>query len=246
MRLCTPGRRLGGIKVDRASQLPAPGRKVNGYSHKMFCCCLSLRPFPWSRRTAVLTLTLRCIFMAQIASKDNNRFVLSRDSVIAPDRHRHSGRRVDSSPVFVAKISSPARDPDNGRTRAQCHGTRVSFRAGPAGSLKEQRRIRGCLSLSRAPRSGPPLPDSRIAMVTESVGLSWVPDIGPLVAVPGRFKADRFGTARACRRLGWPGSHCGCARLGVSHGVRGVWNIVSQAALPVRYSGRGTSLFTHC
>ena len=29
-----------------SSQLPAPGREVNGYSHRKFCCCLPLRPFP--------------------------------------------------------------------------------------------------------------------------------------------------------------------------------------------------------
>ena len=39
--------------VGGSSQLPARGREVNGHSHRKFCCCLSLLPFPWSRRTIV-------------------------------------------------------------------------------------------------------------------------------------------------------------------------------------------------
>ena len=40
-------------------RMPSLGEvRGNGYSHGMSCCCLSLRPFPWSWRTANLHLAL--------------------------------------------------------------------------------------------------------------------------------------------------------------------------------------------
>ena len=53
-------------------------REVNGHSHRMFCCCLSLQPFPWSRRTAVLHLAVsRYIYGSNHSgtSRDNKRFL---------------------------------------------------------------------------------------------------------------------------------------------------------------------------
>ena len=61
---------------------PGPGRKVNGHLHRMFCCCLSLRrggrcPISSSRgRGGQQFYTLRgTIFMAQVTSREDKRFV---------------------------------------------------------------------------------------------------------------------------------------------------------------------------
>ena len=46
------------LVVGLPSQFPTPGREVNGYSHRKFCCCPPLRPFPpvATRRTTPIHL----------------------------------------------------------------------------------------------------------------------------------------------------------------------------------------------
>ena len=73
--------------VPGASQLPAPGREVNGHSHRMFC---SLH-----------------LAMSIYGSNHEQRINVSycMDSAIALDSHSASAERVDSSSVLVAKVS---------------------------------------------------------------------------------------------------------------------------------------------
>ena len=60
-----------GKTIVTASQLPAQGWEVNGHSHRMFCWCLPLLPFPWSQRTAALHPGLQ----VAVTRIDNKRFV---------------------------------------------------------------------------------------------------------------------------------------------------------------------------
>ena len=100
--------RLGFGKSERlfhsansASQLPAPGREVNGHSHRMFCSLhLAMSIYGSNHEQRIINVSY-CM-----------------DSAIAPDRHSASAERVDSSSVLVANLKVS-------------HGVTVSVSYGP-------------------------------------------------------------------------------------------------------------------
>ena len=128
----SPTRSQGTVvfRIMTSSQLPARGREVNGHSHRMFCCCLSLRTFPWSRRKAILHLAV-CVYQWRLESR--SRAVITNVSYrmdpaiqVVPDFRSSAEERADSSSVLVAKVS----DLHPSSTRPTWHRRRSVARCG--------------------------------------------------------------------------------------------------------------------